>query len=261
MSYPNKTLNTYSQSLSGSQTLPFNWPVVGMLLFLTGIPGIPAMFLIAMVLFVVVSSGGDATQSIQSIVDPLHLGTPAAIVVHGGAGILFFLTMPFQFSPRLRKKHLKWHRAAGLVAVVSAFIMAISGVWMHHVLSPGEFGMRYISLVIMSIAICAAFALGLSFIFKRNIAAHHRWMARGVAIALAAVTPLFVDIVIMISFSYSETVLQTVQKLQYEYGRLLAIALNLCVLEWVRVKKQRKAASQKESLHKKVLQEGEPAPN
>ena len=244
MSQLNNTLNTHSQSLSGSQTLPFNWPVVGMLLFLTGIPGIPAIFLIAMVLFVVVLPGGETAQSIQLIVDPLHLGTPAAIVVHGGAGILFFLTMPFQFSPRLRKKHVKWHRAAGLVAAISAFVMALSGVWMHHVLSPGEFGMRYISLVIMSIAICATFALGLSFIFKRNIEAHRRWMARGVAVALAAVTPLFVDIVIMIGFSYNETVLQTVQILQYEYGRLFAIALNLSVLEWVRVKKQRKEVSQ-----------------
>lgn len=248
MSHMNNMLKTHSQSPSGSQALPFNWPIVGMLLFLTGIPGIPAIFLIAMVLFVVVSSGGEAVQSIQSIVDPLHFGTPAAIVVHGGAGILFFLSMPFQFSPRLRKQHIKWHRAAGLVATVSAFIMAISGVWMHHVLSPGEFGMRYVSLVIMSITICATFALGLSFIFKRNIAAHRRWMARGVAVALAAVTPLFVDIVIALGFNHSESVLQLMQALQHDYGRLFAIALNLSVLEWVRVKKQRDKASQEGEL-------------
>lgn len=246
-------LNKMSQSQTGSQALPFNWPVVGMLLFLTGIPGIPAIFLIAMVLFVVISSGGEPAQSIQSMINPLHLGTPAAIVVHGGAGILFFLTMPFQFSPRLRKKHVKWHRTAGMIAVLSAFVMAVSGVWMHHVLSPGEFGMRYVSLVIMSIAICVTFALGLSFIFKRNIEAHRRWMARGVAVLLAAVTPLFVDIIFMIGFSFNDSLLQSVQMLQYEYGRLFAIVLNLSVLECVRVKRQRKEAVYQEAINNDKL--------
>lgn len=219
--------------------VPFNLPIVGMLLFLTGIPGIPAILLIVLVLL-----GASGMDGSQSIVNPLHFDTPAAILVHGGSGVLFFLTMPFQFSPRLRRKYIKWHRTGGVIATVSAFIMAISGVWMHHVLSPGEFGMRYSSLWITSLGICLCFALGLKYIFQKNIAAHRKWMARGVAVVLAAVTPLFVDGIIAIGFSHQESTLHLLQELQHDYGRLLGIVLNLSILESVRYFRHSKEAKQ-----------------
>ncbi|NQZ81284.1 MAG: DUF2306 domain-containing protein [Colwellia sp.] len=212
--------------------IPFNWPVVGTLLFLTGIAGIPAIFLVALVVL-----GPSAIDGVSSMINTLHFETPAAILVHGVSGILFFLTMPFQFSPRLRTNNLNRHKIAGRIALISGYIMAISGVWMHNVLSPDSQGTRYVVLILMSMAICLTFSIALWHIIKRNVQVHQKWMARAVAITLAAVTPLFIDILIVILFSHFDRLYTILNQLQYDYGRLIAIMINLLIVEIILTKK------------------------
>ncbi len=212
--------------------LPFNWPVVGTLLFLTGIPGIPAIFLLALV-----AMGPLAIDGVSSMISTLHFETPAAIFVHGGSGILFFLTMPFQFSPKLRARSLKLHKIAGRIALISGFTMAISAVWMHNVLSPDSQGTRYIVLILTSSAICLTFSIALWHIINGNVRAHQKWMIRAVAITLAAVTPLFVDIIIEIFFSHFNSIYTLLAQFQYDYGRMLGIAINLIIVEVILNKK------------------------
>ena len=211
---------------------PFNWPVVGTLLFLTGIAGIPAIFLVALV-----AMGPSAIEGVSSMINILHFETPAAIFVHGGSGILFFLTMPFQFSPKLRAKNLNRHKMAGRVALISGYIMAISGVWMHNVLTPDSQGTRYIVLILMSMAICLTFSIALWHIIKRNVQLHLKWMTRAVAITLAAVTPLFIDLLIVILFSHFDSLFTVLGQLQYDYGRLVGIVFNLVIVEVILTKK------------------------
>jgi len=213
-------------------SIPFNWPVVGTLLFLTGIAGIPAIFLVLLVVM-----GPSAIDGVSSMINTLHFETPAAILVHGVSGILFFLTMPFQFSPRLRTNNLNRHKIAGRIALISSYIMAISGVWMHNVLSPDSQGTRYVVLIITSMAICLTFSIALWHIIKRNVQAHQKWMARAVAITLAAVTPLFIDILIVILFSHFEQIYTILNQLQYDYGRLIGIMINLVIVEFILTKK------------------------
>ena len=203
----------------------FNWPLVSTLLLLTGIAGIPAMVILALVAL------GPENTLASSFVNPAHFQVPLAVFIHGGSGIAFFLTMPFQFSPRLRTKFIKYHKLMGRVAVLSAYVMAISGIWMHNVLSPESQGTRYIVLIITSLLICMSFTVALYSIWKKNIVAHQRWMARSVAITLAAVTPLFVDIVILLMFSNAPNLLAILTELQYNYGRLLGIIINVTVVE------------------------------
>jgi hypothetical protein len=218
---------------------PFNWPVVGFLLFMTGIPGIPAIFLL-----IGVALGPSAGVIFSSMVNALYFETPAAIVVHGGAGILFFLTMPFQFSPALRNKKSNWHRTGGRIALLSGYVMGTSGVWMHHVLSPDLFGMRYVSLVILSISMCTAFSMALWHIINRNVDVHRKWMIRAVAITLGVITLLFVEAISFLLFGLLENVFAVINQFQHDYGRLVGMAINLTIVEYIFFKETLKKKAQ-----------------
>ena len=58
-------------------------------------------------------------------------------------------------------------------------------------------------------------------------------MARSVAITLSAVTPLFIDTAVAIGFSQYPHVYALLSQFQYDYGRLLAVAINLAIVEVV----------------------------
>ncbi len=206
----------------------FNWPIVGFLLFMTGIPGLPAIFILALVIM-----GPSGNEALSAAINTVYFDTPAAILVHGGAGVLFFLTMPFQFSPALRVKSPNWHKTGGRIALLSGYTMAISGIWMHHVLSPDSLGMRYVSLVILSIAMCTAFSIALWHIINRSIQAHRKWMIRAVAITLASVSPLFVEAILYLLFSHLENTFAIITQFQHDYGRLMGIAINLSIVEYI----------------------------
>lgn len=219
------------------KTKPFNWPIVGLLLLLAGIPAIPAPFLMT-----IVAMGPSATE-LSSIVNALHFQTPVAVLVHGGSGIAFFLSMPFQFSPLLRSRKPKLHRIAGIIALTSGYVMALSGIWMHHVLSPDSFGARYLSLVTLSAAMCIAFSMALTHILNGNVPAHRAWMCRAVAITLGVVTPLFIDILLyLVSYSTGNS-LETLYQLQHDYGRLLGMAINLGIVEYALHREKRRSVS------------------
>ena len=206
--------------------LKFNWPIVGSLLFLTSLAGLPAIALVTITLL-----GPNAIAGVSSLLNQVYFETPAALYVHGGSGIIYFITMPWQFSPKVRHNYPTWHKVAGQIVLISGCVMAVSGIWLHQVLSPQEQGPRFYSLIFTSAMICLAFAMALSQIIKRKIQAHQRWMARAVALTLTAITPLFVDLLILILFSHFNATYDIIVKLHFDYGRLLAIVINLTIVE------------------------------
>lgn len=215
----------------GQQPVPpsFNWPAVAGLLFLTGIPAIPACFIIILVIL-----GPQAAQGFEDVINPVHFQTPAAVLIHGLAGILFFLTMPFQFSPRIRARYRNWHRISGRIAVGAGYTMALSGVWMHLVMFPTDKGIRFVGLLIMSAAMCLTLSIALWHIFRGRVSVHRIWMIRAVAITLGAVTPLFFDALLYLVFSDVERLFTFLIGIQKDYGRLIAILLNLVLAEvWI----------------------------
>ena len=221
-------INTQTIKTANLQhSVTFNWPIVSLLFFLTAIPGIPAIFILLLVML-----GPDAIDGVSSAINVTYFKTPAAIIAHGGAGILFFITMPLQFSPKLRQQKPILHKLMGRVAVLSGLGMAISGVWMHHVLSPEQLGMRYVSLVILSSAMCIAFILAIWHILKGNVMTHSKWMKRAVAITLASVTPLFFEAVISLLFADVKWLFSLFIQIQHDYGRLIAMVVNLMVVEY-----------------------------
>ena len=215
-----------TSSSSNHKKNPSNWKVVGLLFFLIGLPAIPAIFIVALVLL-----GPDAIAEASGLINARYFELPAAILVHGVSGIVFFFSLPTQFSTRLRITRLKMHRVMGRLAVVSACVMAISGVWMHLVFSPANLGARFISLVIVAIAICISFSTAIVLAMKKNIAAHKVWMTRAVAVTLAVVTPLFLEVILSLFIDVASPMGELAVSILHDYDRLLGLVLNLLVVE------------------------------
>ncbi|MEX2961627.1 DUF2306 domain-containing protein [Microbulbifer sp. TYP-18] len=213
-----------AQTRHTKQVITFNWPVVAGLLLITAIPGIPAIVILALVLF-----GSGAVAGVSDVINAQYFATPAAILTHATAGVLFFLTMPWQFSPRIRVRRSVWHKVGGRLAVTSGCIMALSGVWMHLMLSPHELGGRFVSLLIMSTAICTAFCVAIVHIKKGRIAQHKKWMIGAVALSLAAITPLFTGALLHLVFSSWEGIYESLRAFHNNYDRLIAMAINLAI--------------------------------
>ncbi|MFS1523932.1 DUF2306 domain-containing protein [Microbulbifer sp. 2304DJ12-6] len=215
-----------AQTQHTKQVIKFNWPVVAGLLLIAAIPGIPAMFILALVLL-----GSGAVAGVSDVINAQYFATPAAILTHATSGALFFLTMPWQFSPRFRVRRPVWHKVSGQLAVTSGCIMAVSGVWMHWMLSPHELGGRFVLLLIMSTAICTAFCVAIVHVKKKRIALHKKWMIRAVALSLAAVTPLFTGALLHLVFSPWEGIYEILLTFHHNYDRLIAMAINLAIVE------------------------------
>ena len=203
-----------------------NWPVVIVLFLLMAIPGIPAFIIVGSVLI-----GLGANELPLAFVNGLYLSKPWAVVVHGISGALFFLAAPFQFSPALRQKYTQLHRYSGYLVFVSGYVMALSAVWMHHVLTPSDMGPRYIGLVSMAVGMCVSFTLALKHIIQRNVAEHQAWVIRALAITLGAVTYLFVEIAFSLTLGQIEGLKPMLAGLLYDYGRITAVVVNLMIAE------------------------------
>ena len=217
----------HADSISSTYNkIPSNWKAVSLLFFLFGLPGIPAFFIVALVLL-----GPDAIAEASSLINTRYFELPTAILVHGVSGIIFFFSLPTQFSTRLRVTRPKMHSVMGRLAVVSACLMAISGVWMHLVFSPTDLGTRFISLVIVAIAICISFSTAIVFAMKKNIVAHKAWMARAVAVTLAVVTPLFLEVILSLFIDVASPVGELAMSVLHDYDRLIGLVLNVLLVE------------------------------
>jgi membrane protein CcdC involved in cytochrome C biogenesis len=186
------------------------------------------------------------------LINARYFELPAAILVHGVSGIVFFFSLPTQFSTRLRVTRPKMHRVMGRLAVVSACVMAISGIWMHLVFSPANLGARFISLVIVAIAICVSFSIAIAYAMKKNITAHKIWMTRAVAVTLAVVTPLFLGVILSLFIDVNSTIGELAVSILNDYDRLLGLVLNLLLVEVCMNKKQGDTSFKAKALYAKA---------
>lgn len=215
----------YKESTATSKTAS-NWPTITALFLLLAIPGIPAILIVGSVLV-----SFDSNHLPLEFVNDIYLSKPWAVIVHGMSGVLFFLSAPFQFSPTLRSKYTKLHKYSGYLVFVAGYVMALSGVWMHHALTPDELGPRYIGLVLMALAMCISFSMALKHIIQRNILSHQAWVIRAMAITLGAITYLFVEVVFGLTLGQIQGLKPMLADLLHNYGRVTAVVINLVVAE------------------------------
>lgn len=226
----------HHSSVNSTAALNHNWPIVSTLWLLLAIPGIPAILIVSL-LITSLLFGPVESALLMSFINPLYIASPWAVLVHGSSGAVFFLTMPWQFSPAIRHKHPKWHRASGRLVLLSGCTMAVSGVWMHLVLTPDELGMRFIGLLTLCSATILAFSMAFYAVLNRQFDRHRRWMCRAVAITLAALTPLFIKLVADLTLGQVAVIKPLLAPFFHDYDRLLGISLNLLITEWLLRKK------------------------
>jgi len=203
-----------------------HWPQVATLFVLLAVPGIPALLMILLILCHTLMPA-----ELMLLVNPAYLQTPLPILLHGISGVVFFLTIPLQFSPGLRQRFPLWHRQSGRIGVCSALLMAASGIWMHHFLTPADLGIRYIGLWLLSLAIIGCFSMAFYQIRQRRFAAHQHWMYRGVAAVLATVSGLLLEIFVALTLGHLDGWQAAVSQWQHDYARLTALGLNMLLLE------------------------------
>jgi uncharacterized membrane protein len=119
--------------------------------------------------------------------------SPAPVVVHIASAIPYAVLGAFQFSARLRRRHPRWHRAAGRVLVGLGFAVAFSALWMtvFYAPQPGTGELARVLRLAAGSAMAASLVLGLVAIRRRDIPTHQAWMTRAYALALGAGTQVF----------------------------------------------------------------------
>lgn len=126
--------------------------------------------------------------------NPRIEASPAPVVLHVLGAAVYAFVGAFQFSARLRRRHLTWHRKAGRVLLVAGSVVALSGLWMTVFYSnaPGGALLWAVRLTVSS-AMFAFIVLGFAAIRRHNIPAHRAWMIRAYALGLGAGTQIFTE--------------------------------------------------------------------
>src|SRR5580658_8117168 len=104
------------------------------------------------------------------------------LIPHTLCGVIALLAGPVQFSSRLRRRHLKFHRVLGRIYVISVFAGALTGI----ALAAGRPGMPGTSMQAAAWLVCTTAALITA--RNRQIAQHRQWMIRSYAVTFTFVS-------------------------------------------------------------------------
>ncbi|MFC3031002.1 DUF2306 domain-containing protein [Pseudoalteromonas fenneropenaei] len=214
-------MNLYNHKVHLTSSGKEQWKVICLLFLLLAIPAVPGATILYAVLF--------ETSAANTAINPTYFAKPAAILLHGGAGIIFFLTIPLQFSRRLRTKYSYAHKFMGRVAALSGCTMALAGVWLYHVVSADKFGAPYVALVLLAFLICGCFARAVICAMKKNLLAHQVWVTYAVAFSLVEVSRVILEVLVYLAFAGTETTLAVITPVILEYGRFIAMAVNILI--------------------------------
>jgi len=125
---------------------------------------------------------------LRQVKERAYLSTiPWLIVPHISGGILALLSGPLQFSSRLRRRHLRFHRLLGRVYVISVLVAAPLAI----ALSNHRHDPRAIHFVVAVFCQASTWIIttAAAFLTARNgyIQQHREWMVRSYAVTLTFV--------------------------------------------------------------------------
>ncbi|PVU84353.1 hypothetical protein DDP54_00430 (plasmid) [Cellulomonas sp. WB94] len=152
---------------------------------------------IALVTLVVIPAVAGSLRLVELAGGPLLLpanprmtASPGPVVVHVLSAVTFAVVGAFQLSAAARRRHPRWHRAAGRVVVVSGLAVASSALWMtmFYPRQPGTGELAYLFRLAFGSGMAASIVLGFTAIRRGDVARHEAWMTRAYALALGAGT-------------------------------------------------------------------------
>lgn len=147
-------------------------------------------------------------------IDPLVLQRPAELArfdgrlaahpvlarLHVGAGALFLILAPFQFSPWVRQRFIRFHRWSGRMLLSLAFITGSSALYFGLVVPFGGL-FEAIAITIFDGLFLLSITRAFVAIRRLQVARHREWMIRGFALALAISTVRVVEALLDLGLS------------------------------------------------------------
>jgi uncharacterized membrane protein len=157
-----------------------SWLVPAGLIALTAIPAIAGS----------VRLGQLATHAPVTPENERFFAMPLPVVLHIVGALLYCLLGAFQFAPRLRRRHPRWHRTAGYVLIPAGLTVAVTGVFMAFAydLPPVDGVAVQVERLIVGTVMVTAIILALLAIRRRDIREHRAWMIRAYALGQGAGT-------------------------------------------------------------------------
>ncbi len=166
-------------------------------------------------------AGGPSLMPTNPRID----ASPVPLVVHVLGALVYALLGAPQFSARLRRRHLDWHRRSGRILVGAGLAVALSGLWMTLFYADAPGGtLLWVIRLLVGVAMAAGLVLGFAAIRRRDIPAHRAWMMRAYALGLGAGTQAFTE-------GFTEAIVG-VGQVSGDLAKLAGWVVNLAVAEW-----------------------------
>lgn len=124
----------------------------------------------------------DAVQDLEAY-DRGFVAYPVLTYLHIVPGGIFLLLAPFQFSARIRGRHIRFHRWSGRVIVLAALLAGLSALLLA---APFAFTGATASsaVVFFGVLFLVAVIRGFVAIRKRDVTRHREWMIRAFSIGI-----------------------------------------------------------------------------
>lgn len=113
---------------------------------------------------------------------------PVLTFIHTLPGMMVMLLGPWQFMPRIRARHLSFHRISGRIYVACAFIVGISALCMPFIMLPIGGVNEAAASIMFSIYFLVSLFKACWHILHKNVPLHREWMIRAFAVGLAVST-------------------------------------------------------------------------
>ena len=142
-----------------------------------------------------------ARQDLIELADK-YVAHPVYAFMHLVPGALILLLAPFQFSSRIRRRYVRFHRWSGRLLLVLLFFSALSAFYLGVVSSQVVPFERPTIAIFTSLFVLAA-VRGYLAIRRRDVARHREWMIRMFALSTGIATVRLVSIVLALSVQAS----------------------------------------------------------
>ncbi|PSR52679.1 hypothetical protein AHMF7605_03635 [Adhaeribacter arboris] len=121
-------------------------------------------------------------------------------ILHIVPGALFMLLGPLQFMPRIRGRHLLFHRWSGRVFIAAAYTIGLTSVVLSFT-KPLLGGLsEAVASVFFSVFFLVCVSLSLHYILKKQVLLHREWMIRAFSLGLAIATVRLITVFTFIFF-------------------------------------------------------------